>query len=144
LLRYANEDEVMADVQRLRRGYAQSGGWSLPQMGWHLNKAVLARMHPGPHAADTPEQVARKPLLQQVLSMNGYLPDGIVAPDSMVPPPDVPQSAIDDLIASLKQLQAFRGQIAPHRLFGQIPDADARKLNLIHCAHHLSYLSPTN
>jgi hypothetical protein len=75
--------------------------------------------------------------------MNGYLPDGITAPDAMQPPADAPQSAIDDLIASLKQIKAYTGEIAPHRIFGHIPDAEARRLNLIHCAHHLSYLTPT-
>jgi hypothetical protein len=57
-------------------------------MAWHLNQAVQQRMKPGPHAAETPEQTARKPLLQHVLAMNGYLPDGITAPDPMQPPAD--------------------------------------------------------
>jgi hypothetical protein len=143
LIRYANEDEVVADVQRLRAGYTQVGAWSLPQMAWHLNQAVLQRMKPGPYAPDTPEQTARKPLLQQVLLTNGYLPDGITAPEPMVPPAHVPEGSIDDLIASLRRLKAYQGEIAPHRLFGRIPDAEARRLNLIHCAHHLSYLTPT-
>jgi hypothetical protein len=143
LIRFACEDDAIADVGRLRNGYQRIGSWSLPQTAWHLNMAVQQRMKPGPHAADAPEQVARRPMLQHVLSMNGYLPDGMIAPESMQPPADAPDSAIDDLIASLKQLKAFGGPIAPHRLFGQIPDAEARRLNLIHCAHHLSYLVPT-
>jgi len=80
LIRFASEDDVIADVQSLRKGYKRVGSWSLPQMAWHLNQAVLARMKPGPHAADTPEQTERKPLLQHVLAMNGYLPDGNVDP----------------------------------------------------------------
>ena len=144
LIRFADEDAVIADVQRLRNGgYSQIGAWSLPQMAWHLNHATLARMKPGPHADDTPEQLARRPLLQHVLAMNGYLPDGIQAPEPLQPPADAPESVIDDLIASLRQLKAYKGEIAPHRIFGRIPDADARRLNLIHCAHHLSYLTPT-
>jgi hypothetical protein len=83
-------------------------------------------------------------MLQHVLATNGYLPDGITAPDPMQPPADAPESAVDDLIASLRKLKEYKGEIAPHRLFGRIPDADARRLNLIHCAHHLSYLTPTN
>jgi hypothetical protein len=142
-IRFHDEAEVIADVERLRKGYKQVGQWSLPQMAWHLNQAVLSRMTPGPHPADTSEQVARKPMLQHVLSMHGYLPDGISAPDSLIPPRDTAESAVDDLIESLRRLKSFPGPIAPHRLFGQIPDADARKLNLIHCAHHLSYLIPT-
>jgi hypothetical protein len=143
LIRFADEDAVIADVERLRRGYTKAGSWSLPQMAWHLNQAVQARMKPGPHPDDTPEQVARQPLLQHVLAMNGYLPDGISAPEPLVPPADAPESSCDELVASLRQLKAYKGQIAPHRLFGHIPDKDARRLNLIHCAHHLSYLTPT-
>jgi hypothetical protein len=143
LIRFANEDEVITDVERLREGYTKCGGWSLPQMAWHLNQAVLARMKPGPHPPETAEQQARKQLLQHVLMINGYLPDGITAPDPMQPPANAPASSIDDLIASLQQLKAYKGEIAPHRLFGHIPDAEARRLNLIHCAHHLSYLTPT-
>ena len=143
LIRFADEDAVIADVERLRKGYTQIGTWSLPQMAWHLNVAVQQRMKPGPHADDTPEQIARKPLLQHVLQMNGYLPDGINAPEPMIPPAEAAEASIDDLIASLKKLKAYKGEIAPHRLFGHIPDADARRLNLIHCAHHLSYLTPT-
>jgi hypothetical protein len=112
-------------------------------MAWHLNQATMGRMKPGPHADDTPEQIGRRPLLQQVLATNGYLPDGIAAPDPLQPPADAPESVIDDLVASLRQLKSYKGEIAPHRLFGRIPDVDARRLNLIHCAHHLSYLTPT-
>ena len=143
LIRFATEDDAIADVQRLRKGCTQVGSWSLPRMAWHLNQAVQARMKPGPHPPETDEQKARKPLLQHVRAMNGYLPDGIQAPEPMVPPADAPESAIDDLIASLKELKAYKGKIAPHRLFGEIPDAEARRLNLIHCAHHLSYLIPS-
>jgi hypothetical protein len=119
-----------------------AGSWSLPQVAWHLDQAVQARMKPGPHPDDTAEQKKRKPLAQHVIAMNGYLPDGITAPDTMVPSAAVPATAVDDLIASLKQLMAFKGEIAPHRLFGRLSDADARRLNLIHCAHHISYLTP--
>jgi len=140
-VRYADEDAAIADIERLRKGYAQAGDWSLPRMAWHLNLAVKARMKPGPHDPDTAEQIARRQIAQQVLAANKYLPSGIVAPDPMSPPADVPASAIDDLIASLKQIKAYKGEIAPHRIFGRLNDADARKLNLIHCAHHLSYLT---
>jgi hypothetical protein len=143
LIRYANEDEAIADVERLRKGYTQIGGWSLPQMAWHLNLAVRARMKPGPHPPDSPEQIARRPMAQHVLSMNGYLPDGITAPEPMQPPADAPDTSVDDLITALRELKGYTAEIAPHRLFGRLPDADARRLNLIHCAHHLSYLVPT-
>ena len=141
-LQYADEDAVIADVQRLRRGYAKGGTWSLAQMCCHLDRAVKARMQPGPHGPNTPEQDARRELIRDVLA-SGKLPNGIQAPGAMQPPADCGGDAVDSFIATMKTFKAFKDPIAPHRLFGHLPDADHRKLNLIHCAHHLSYLTPT-
>ena len=142
-LRYSSEDDVVADVNRLRRGYTQAGAWSLPQICCHLDKSMQYRMRPGPHEPTTPEQAARHDQLRQILA-SGRLPDGQTAPDFMTPPTDCGDDAIDAFLARLEQFKNFPGPIAPHRLFGQLSDADARTINLIHCAHHLSYLTPTN
>jgi hypothetical protein len=99
-------------------------------------------MVPGPFPPDTPEQLVRKPKLREILAI-GKLPSGIEAPAPAIPPADANESAIDALIATLKRFDSFTGPIAPHRIFGHLSDADARRLNLIHCAHHLSYLVPT-
>ena len=141
-LEYRNEDEVIADVARLRRGYTQAGSWSLPQMCHHLEKSIRYRMRPGPFEPTTPEQEARRDQFHEIMA-RGRLPDGIAAPEQMMPPQQCGDEAIDEFIAALKEFQAFPGPIAPHRLFGHLRDADARRLNLIHCAHHLSYLTPT-
>jgi hypothetical protein len=141
-LRFKSEDDVVADVNRLRRGYARAGAWSLPQVCCHLDKSMQYRMRPGPFESTTPEQAARGDQLQQILT-SGRLPDGQAAPDFMTPPPDCGDAAIDAFLARLEQFKNFPGPIAPHRLFGHLSDADARRINLIHCAHHLSYLTPT-
>jgi hypothetical protein len=142
-LSYANEDEVIADVGNLRRGHVRLGGWTLEQICWHLEQGVRYRMAPPPHAANTAEQEARAGVLKQVLA-SGRLPGNIVAPEPMVPPKDPGAQAVDSFIRSMREFRDFPGPIAPHRIFGKIPnEADARKLNLIHCAHHLSYLIPT-
>ena len=141
-LRFGSEDDVIAEVNRLRRGCAQAGAWSLAQICCHLDKSVQSRMQPGPFPPTTPEQAARRDQFLQVLS-SGRLPDGLPAPDTMMPPPACGDDAIDAFLATLERFKRFPGPIAPHRLFGQLADADARKLNLIHCAHHLSYLTPT-
>jgi hypothetical protein len=141
-LSFNSEDEVIADVENLRRGYVRLGGWTFEQVCWHLDKAVRYRMEPGPHPPTTPEQAARAGVLKQVLD-SGKLPNTIDAPDPMVPPANPGPEAVDSLIQALRDIKNFKGEIAPHRIFGKLPNADARRLNLIHCAHHLSYLIPT-
>ncbi len=141
-LTFASEDAVVEDVKQLRKGYAQSGNWSLPQVCCHLDLAVQARMAPGPFPQDTDEQAGRRPILERIMA-SGQLPDGIVAPDPMVPPAHCGDDAIDAFLATMQKFKAFPGPIAPHRIFGTLNDVDARKLNLIHCARHLSFLIPT-
>jgi hypothetical protein len=142
-LSFQNSDEIIADVQRLRRGYTQTGAWSLPAMCWHLETAIRLRMSPGPHPANTPAQDARREQFQQILA-TGQLPSGIEAPAPAIPPVNADDSSIDALITTIEKWKEYAGPIAPHRLFGNISDAEARRLNLIHCAHHLSYLVPTS
>lgn len=143
-LAFADEEAVAADVRALRdRGYARAGAgaWTLPQACFHLDQALQSRMKPGPFPPNTPEQDARRPVLEQTLA-TGKLPDGLPAPDAFIPPDDVGDDAVDAFLARLAQFKAYPGPIAQHRLFGNLPDDVARRLNLIHCAHHLSYLVP--
>jgi hypothetical protein len=142
-LHYADEAAVIADVNNLRRGCIRHGSWSLAQTCGHLAAGVRSRMAPcpDPMPANTPGQEARKPDLVRVLA-SGRLPSGIPAPASMVPPDDAGDPAIDDFLEVLKTFANYTGRMPPHRVFGIMSDADARRLNLIHCAHHLSYLEP--
>jgi hypothetical protein len=141
-LNYATVDDVIADVRRLRRGYAKAGRWSLAQACWHLNATTGFIMRPGPHPEPTPEQVAGRARLQAILD-GGQLPSGIQAPETVTPPADAPESAADDFVATLERVKTFPGPFAPHRLFGRLSDDEARRLILLHAAHHLSHLVPT-
>jgi len=140
---YASEDDVINDVKRLRHGYKQAGSWNLPQVCAHLDKAVQFRMQPGPFAPDTPEQAKNKEKIPGILAA-GTIPEGIKAPEPMLPPADCGEASIDAFLVTIEKYKRFPGPTAPHRIFGMLEERDARKLNLIHCAHHLSYLTPTN
>jgi hypothetical protein len=142
-LQYKSEDDIIADIRNLRRGYEKAGAWSLQQVCYHLERAVEMRMKKGPFEPDTPDQIQRQGALRPIFA-TGALPHGIVAPPEMAPPDDASDASIDRCITALERLRDYKGQIAPHRFFGQLSDSDARKLNLIHCAHHLSYLVPTS
>jgi hypothetical protein len=141
-LRYAGPADVIADIHRLRNGYAQAGNWTLEQACWHLNVATRSRMRPGPFEPNTPEQTARAPMLAKVLA-EGLLPTGLTAPDTMVPPTDADATAIGQLLEVIEQVKTYAGPFAPHRLFGHLSADDSRRLIFIHCAHHLSHLVPT-
>ena len=80
--------------------------------------------------------------LEAILA-SGRLPSGIEAPQPAIPPDDASDASVEALLATIDRFESFNGPIAPHRIFGNLSDAEARKLNLIHCAHHLSYLVPT-
>ena len=98
-------------------------------------------MKPSPHPADTDEQKARRPVFERVLVEQKLIP-GIIAPPAMMPAADVPESAIDSLVSVLDEFESFDEPYAPHRIFGTLTTDERRRLNLIHCANHLSYLVP--
>ncbi len=139
-LKFANADAVAADVRLLHEGYSQSGNWSLQQICWHLAKALRSSMRPGPH--DPVETGIVKKMQLRAILMAGRIPSGIKSPEHVVPPPDVPESAIDDFLTALEELKQFKGDFAPHRMLGNVGHEDFIRLHLIHCAHHLSHLRP--
>jgi hypothetical protein len=143
-LSFSTFDEVADDVRRLRAGgYERGGRWSLAQVCSHLEQSLQFAMRPGPFPADSPEQQASTERFEQVLA-SGRLPDGIPAPEKMVPPPDAGEQAIDSFLATLKRYAEYQGPLAPHRLFGTRDREDLRRLVRIHCAHHLSHLVPAD
>jgi hypothetical protein len=141
-LSFSNFDQIAEDVRRLRRdGYVKAAQWSLPQTSHHLDLSLRWSMRPGPFPAETPEQQASTPRLQQILA-SGRLPDGIQTADHMLPALDAGDAAIDSFLATLKRYGEYEGELAPHRLFGRRSRDELRQLVRIHCAHHLSHLVP--
>jgi hypothetical protein len=141
-LSFSSIDEIVADIEQLRaRGSVRCGNWSLAQICWHLNMAMRSAMRPGPHAADTPQQLAMRPRLESILA-SGKLPFAVQAPEQAVPPAECTDAAINEFLATLRAIKTFPGPFAPHRLFGSITGDELRRFNLIHCAHHLSHLIP--
>jgi hypothetical protein len=119
-----------------------SGNWNLPQICWHLDKALRASMRPGPHDPAPPSFV-QKMQLKAILAV-GRIPGGVKAPERVVPAKDVPEASIDEFLEALEMLKQFKGPFAPHRMLGEIEHDKFMRFHLIHCAHHLSLLSPTN
>lgn len=142
-LSYASSDELKADVANLRKGYKFTGAWTLLQVCWHLEQSFLLAMRPGPFPPDTDEQKGRAAVFARILAEK-KLPDGITAPPQMLPPANVSDKAIDSMLSVLDEFDAHTEPYYPHRLFGMMSNDDRRRLNLIHCARHLSFLVPTD
>ncbi|HSV13469.1 MAG TPA: DUF1569 domain-containing protein [Tepidisphaeraceae bacterium] len=142
VLRFKSPDQAIADVRALKKGHKQAGDWTLPQACWHLNVALGNTMRPGPHAESAPMTDELRRRLQGILN-TGQLPQGVQAPATAAPPADAPESSIDTFIATLERWESYRGDFAPHRIFGKISDDEMCQLAMIHCAHHLSFFVPT-
>jgi hypothetical protein len=139
-LNYTNVDAVIADVQSLRKGYTQNGNWTLPQICWHLSTVIERTGHPATEPA-TPDQQKRRPMFEQILA-TGLLPAGrIDAPETVLPPANCDDAAIDAFLATLRKLAVYPEKTASHRLFGPMTADQYKRQSLIHCAHHLSHLT---
>jgi hypothetical protein len=140
-LNFADAQSVAIEVRNLRAGYRQTGSWSLPQVCWHLNQAMRYGMarYSGLPVSDDP---AKQEIVERVLS-SGRISAPVKAPERALPPADAPESIIDEFLERLGTLKDFPGPFAPHPVFGQVETEKAKRLVLIHCAHHLGFLIPT-
>jgi hypothetical protein len=139
-LKYADFNAVKADVQKLRMmPHKQLGNWNLAQIASHLNKAFEFQLAT-PVAAANDEQRQFRPMLDKSLA-TGTLPTSIKAPDTVLPPPAAGDPDIDALLKMLDRVASHNAP-AQHRRFGPLSADEFRRLSLLHCAHHLSYLVP--
>ena len=105
---------------------------------WHLDMAIQSRMAAGPVPARYRRAgCPRSRSLEEILA-SGQLPDGIDAPEPMHAAGELRRCRDRRVDRDDEKFEAFAGPIAPHRIFGTLTDADARKLNLIHCATRAS------
>jgi hypothetical protein len=141
-LKFASASAMIADVERLRRGYAKTGRWTLPQIAWHLARAYprpLTRLATMPDLSDA--QRARQERWDYYIA-HGHPPIGFNAPDELVPPADLDDGEVDRLIETLQELDAVASPFVVAAA-GAMPIERARGFLLAHGAHHLSYLLPT-
>ena len=141
-LRYGSFDEIMPDVERLLAGHETVGRWSLAQICRHL-ATVLRRVVDLPAATPAdPSRWVPEEQKRQVLD-SGILPEGIAGPPDTMPVEALDErDEVEGLRAALAYYQASPGPAIPHRLFGPLTKAEWDRLQLVHCAHHLSFAVP--
>ena len=149
-LRFNDLDEVVRDAEGLlARGYERAGNWDLAQVCGHLAEWLRFPVEGFPKAPAPiravfwvlRKTVGRKKLLTYITT--GSFPAGKpTMPETVPPPGGDPRAAVEKLRTSVNRLKAHTGPIVPSPLFGPMTKEEAVRMQLVHCAHHLSFLVP--
>jgi hypothetical protein len=149
-LQFNDLDEVVRDAENLQaQGYDQAGTWDLAQCCTHLSEWLrfpvegFPRM-PAPIRAVfwvLRKTVGRKKLLTY-LNDRSFPAGKPTMPETVPPPGGDPREAVEKLRRSVDRLKGYTGTIVPSPLFGPMTKDEAVRMQLVHCAHHLSFLVP--
>ena len=142
-VRFDSFDEVMPDVERLQQGHTTVGNWSLAQICRHLS-TVLRRVVDMPASTPhDPSQWVGEERKREVLE-SGLLPEGLPGPPDIMPVQTLGEpEEVEGLRQAIAYYRASAGPAIPHRIFGPMTKAEWDELQRIHCAHHLSFATPT-
>jgi Protein of unknown function (DUF1569) len=143
-------DEVVRDAKALlSAGYEKAGNWDLGQVANHLADWMRFPVEGFPKAP-APIRAAfwvlRKTIGRKKLL--GYLKDKSfpagkpTMPETVHLPDEDERAAIENLKQRAERLKAYTGPIVPSPLFGHMTKDEAVGMQLVHCAHHLSFLIP--
>jgi hypothetical protein len=141
-LDFQSFDEVMPDVDRLLQGHATVGNWSLAQICRHT-AAVLRRVVDAP--ASTPQDPSlwvSEDQKRQVLE-SGQVPEGLPGPPEVMPAETMSErEEAEGLRQAIAHYTASPGPVIAHRRFGPLTRVEWDRAQLIHIAHHLSFVVP--
>lgn len=149
-LSFSSLEDAVRDAEALRdSGYQQVGDWNLSQVCRHLSQWMQFPLDGFPKMPAPVRGVfwvMRKTIgrrqLAKILSTNS-MPVGTPTIRSTVPAVGGDEAAaIAQFRETVKRFTIHQGPLVPSPLFGDLDYATATKLQLIHCAHHLSFLIP--
>jgi hypothetical protein len=141
-LSYNSLDDIIPDVERLLEGHTTVGNWSLAQICKHL-ATVMRRWVDLPASTPTdPSLWVTEEKKRQVFD-SGMLPEGIQGPQQVMPTETLGERhEAEGLRQAIAHYKASSGPVIPHRFFGPLSKEEWDRLQLIHCAHHLSFAIP--
>lgn len=149
-LRFASFDEVIRDVEQLRRaGYEKAGTWELAQVAGHLTAWLTFPLDGFPRPI-LPIRILMAVLratigpreLRKILESGTMKAGGPTMPETVPAAGGDEATAVDRLTRALTRFQAHQGPVHASPFFGPMTSEEARRLQLAHCAHHLSFLVP--
>jgi hypothetical protein len=149
-LRFSSLDEVVRDAENLQaKGYDRAGNWDLAQVCTHLTEWMRFPMDGFPRPP-LPVRMALwmmrvtigKAALRKTLDSGTMRAGGPTMPVTVSGPGGDATAAVAKLKETAARFQAHTGPIHPSPLFGAMDKDTATRLQLVHCAHHLSFLVP--
>lgn len=148
-LKFAELDDIVRDADRLlAAGYERVGAWDLGQVCGHVTEWMTYPIDGFPKAPLPIRlmlRIARATLGRKMFEK--VVRDGMSAGRPTMPQ-SVPSSggdaaaAVAALRAAVGRWKAHTGGVHPSPLFGRMTKDEATKLQLVHAAHHLSFLVP--
>ena len=142
-LTFHNRDDVLAEVERLRSGYTRLGRLDLAQICTHLADTCDGYVNGFNVEGPWYMRCLLAPVARRIVLTFNWIPAGVRVPDSFMPRPGIDlEESMARLRRNLEQFDAHPGEYAPHPFLGGMTRPQYRKLNLLHCAHHLSFLIP--
>ena len=149
-LSFSDLDAVVRDAEALRVcGYEKAGNWDLAQVCGHLADWMRYPVDGFPPAPlpirlllwAMRHTIGRRELRR--LLQSGSMTSGRPTLRETVPAPGGDEAAAVELLRqTAARLQSHGGQRYGSPIFGEIDRASLIRLQLIHCAHHLSFLAP--
>jgi len=149
-LTFANMTEVRRDVETLRRrGYTKAGNWNLAQVCKHLGQWISFPVTGYPK--NGPVMTFIIFMLRNTLGKRsgreilrtGKFPSRWRTLKITLPPPDTDEAtSIRELEEAIVRWEQHHGEYIPSPLFGRLTREEWLRMQLIHCAHHLSHLVP--
>lgn len=151
-LTFDDLDQVAQDARKLLAdGYVPTGNWDLAQVCAHLCDWMRYPMDGYP-PAPLPIRVilwlmkvtVGQSQLKSVLK-NGFrdslptMPQTVHAANS-----STDAEAVEQLRATIDRFKTHSGTFYASPIYGELTPEEHAKLQLVHCAHHLSFLVPTS
>lgn len=149
-LKFASLDEIAAEGERLHReGYSACGKWNLSQVCQHVADWMSFPMDGFPRANPfvrailwTMKVTIGRRQLAKILAAKSMPAGNPTLPETVGQPDHDEADAVHRLRATVERLKTYKGPIHPSPLFGPMDYETCVALQLIHAAHHFSFLRP--
>jgi len=144
MLEFQGQAEVIAELERLRRGYVAHGAWDLAQTCDHLAYFIEGSLDGHQFKVPWLFRVLFGRLVLRRILKSGKMKAGVPTPQKPLPAAGGDEAAaVARLTRALERLFAHEGELHASPFFGYLTPPQWRRLHLIHCAHHLAHLAPT-